>query len=73
MRSVVVALLLASLAACTTGDPSTTSASISSEATNAAGGISVDAIRAHMRFLADDALEGRGTGTRGGTRLPHQR
>jgi Zn-dependent M28 family amino/carboxypeptidase len=62
---VVVALLLASLAACTTGDPSTTSAAIASDATNAAGGISVDAIRAHMRFLADDALEGRGTGTRG--------
>src|SRR6185369_17921511 len=26
---------------------------------------SADAIRAHMRFLASDALEGRGTGTRG--------
>src|SRR5947199_10273354 len=26
---------------------------------------SADAIRAHMRFLASDALEGRGTGARG--------
>ena len=29
-------------------------------------GISPDRIRAHIRFLADDLLEGRGTGTRGG-------
>ena len=66
MRPVVVLILLASLAACTTGDPSTTSsAAISNDATNAAGVISVDAIRAHMRLLSDDALEGRGTGTRG--------
>ena len=29
-------------------------------------GISPDRIRAHIQFLADDLLEGRGTGTRGG-------
>jgi hypothetical protein len=29
------------------------------------GQFSKDALRAHMRFLADDLLEGRGTGTRG--------
>ena len=27
--------------------------------------ITVDGLRAHMAFLADDLLEGRGTGTRG--------
>jgi hypothetical protein len=30
-----------------------------------AGGVSLPAIRAHLDFLADDALEGRDTGTRG--------
>jgi Zn-dependent M28 family amino/carboxypeptidase len=70
MRRAVVPILLASLAACTTGDPSATTgsaapAAITDAATSAAGRISADAIRAHMRFLADDALEGRGTGTRG--------
>jgi hypothetical protein len=29
------------------------------------GGVTPEAIRAHMNFLADDLLEGRGTGTRG--------
>ena len=29
-------------------------------------GIDAERIRAHVRFLADDLLEGRGTGTRGG-------
>ena len=66
MRPLVVVILLASPVACTTGDPATTSsAAMSNNATNAAAGISVDAIRAHMQFLSDDALEGRGTGTRG--------
>jgi len=32
----------------------------------AASGVSPAAIRAYVRFLSDDALEGRGTGTRGG-------
>ncbi|HEX6899730.1 MAG TPA: M28 family metallopeptidase [Thermoanaerobaculia bacterium] len=35
------------------------------EAERAMAGIRPHAIRAHMRFLADDLLEGRGTGTRG--------
>jgi len=36
------------------------------EVTGAMDGISPDRIRAHVQFLADDLLEGRGTGTRGG-------
>lgn len=32
----------------------------------AAGGIDENALRAHIKFLADDMLEGRGTGARGG-------
>lgn len=63
MRPLVLLLSLASLTACTTGDSSNTPASAAG--TNAAAAIGADAIRAHMRFLADDALEGRGTGTRG--------
>ena len=34
-------------------------------------GISPDRIRAHVQFLADDLLEGRGTGTRGGDIAAH--
>jgi Zn-dependent M28 family amino/carboxypeptidase len=36
------------------------------EAAAAMGGIDAERIRAHVKFLADDLLEGRGTGTRGG-------
>ena len=43
------------------GQPS----SIPTEAQRAAQSVRPDAIRAHMRFLADDALEGRKPGTRG--------
>jgi Zn-dependent M28 family amino/carboxypeptidase len=35
------------------------------EVTTALKGIDAERIRAHVRFLADDLLEGRGTGTRG--------
>ena len=35
-------------------------------ATRAARGVSADVMRAHLEFLADDALEGRAPGTRGG-------
>ena len=65
MRLAVVFVLLASVAGCTTGDPSTASVTTRDAATGAAERISAAAIRAHMQFLADDALEGRGTGTRG--------
>jgi Zn-dependent M28 family amino/carboxypeptidase len=37
----------------------------------AMAGIDPDRIRAHIRFLADDLLEGRGTGTRGGDIAAH--
>ncbi len=36
------------------------------EVSRAISGIDAERIRAHVRFLADDLLEGRGTGTRGG-------
>src|SRR5580704_9289254 len=36
------------------------------DAAAAMRGIDAEHIRAHVRFLADDLLEGRGTGTRGG-------
>ena len=65
MRPAVVFVLLASVAGCTTGDPSTASVTTHDAAMGAAERISAAAIRAHMQFLADDALEGRGTGTRG--------
>jgi Zn-dependent M28 family amino/carboxypeptidase len=35
-------------------------------ATRVAGALSADALRGHLEFLADDALEGRAPGTRGG-------
>ena len=36
------------------------------EAAAAMSGIDAERIRAHVKFLADDLLEGRGPGTRGG-------
>jgi Zn-dependent M28 family amino/carboxypeptidase len=36
------------------------------DVSRAISGIDAERIRAHVRFLADDLLEGRGTGTRGG-------
>jgi Zn-dependent M28 family amino/carboxypeptidase len=41
------------------------------DVTAAMDGISPDRIRAHVQFLADDLLEGRGTGTRGGDIAAH--
>src|ERR687892_594648 len=38
----------------------------SSAATRAAAAVSADVLRGHLEFLADDALEGRAPGTRGG-------
>ncbi|MBV8476576.1 MAG: M28 family peptidase [Acidobacteria bacterium] len=43
-----------------------TSAQLPAVADSALGSISPERIRAHVRFLADDLLEGRGTGQRGG-------
>src|ERR1700692_1533546 len=39
---------------------------VPAEAAAAMGGIEAERIRAHVKLLADDLLEGRGTGTRGG-------
>lgn len=43
-----------------------TSARLSSVAVSAMQNINPESIRAHVRFLSDDLLEGRGTGQRGG-------
>jgi len=48
-----------------TGDPAT-QLGFSAPAAAAMRGIDAERIRAHVRFLADDLLEGRGTGVRGG-------
>ncbi|GAB3551613.1 M28 family metallopeptidase [Spirosoma fluminis] len=62
--------VLSPLAACLTGLLTSTSLVaqpniIPAEAQGAARSVRPDAIRAHMGFLADDALEGRKPGTRG--------
>ena len=71
--SILCALLLAGLllwaADKTTTDKSTAAAANStppSAARNAMNSIDPERIRAHVRFLADDLFEGRGTGQRGG-------
>jgi hypothetical protein len=60
-RSAIGALLGFILLACDTGDRAADRRSVSS----AGPEVSAAAIEAHLRFLADDLLEGRGTGTRG--------
>jgi hypothetical protein len=65
-RPAVLSLLL--LAACATSGGSVTAASrepIPQGATEAAASIRPEAISAHIRFLADDLLEGRAPGERG--------
>jgi hypothetical protein len=57
-RRVAVSLLLFALGI--------TSAQGQTQSGNPAGNVSPAAIGAYIRFLSDDALEGRGTGTRGG-------
>jgi len=56
-------LSLGSLIAAATAWVTATPAQVASTET---GGISGERIRAHVKFLADDLLEGRGVGTRGG-------
>ena len=67
MRRIVFVIVCAAAGGCTTGTPSTTPAATTAAAaeTAAMAVISADAIRARMEFLADDALEGRGTASRG--------
>src|SRR5919199_135370 len=55
-KSLLVALLIASLS---TG-------ALAQRRAAATGPISADTLRAHIKFLADDQLEGRGTGAPGG-------
>ena len=65
--ALVAALVLGCLAGCTAKNTaaSQVGSGLSSAADAAIATISADRIRARMRFLADDLLEGRGTGTRG--------
>lgn len=59
MRTLILGALLASLAA-------PAPAQQPSPATRAARAVDTTVMRAHLEFLADDALEGRAPGTRGG-------
>ena len=67
LGSIFAACLLLRLAgaAAAEGDPGAQLA-LPAGAAAALRGIDAQRIRAHVRFLADDLLEGRGTGTRGG-------
>jgi len=62
MRSICL-LLLAALAA---GPVAAQTPNASSSATRVARALDAKVLRAHLEFLADDALEGRAPGTRGG-------
>ena len=62
MRPLTLAFCLASLASSLPAQ--TTSPS---QATRVARALDPRVVRAHLEFLADDALEGRAPGTRGGT------
>ena len=57
--------LVSALAACAILAMSAFASPAGDAADSAMAGIRPEAIRAHMRFLADDLLEGRGTATRG--------
>jgi Zn-dependent M28 family amino/carboxypeptidase len=61
MRPLMLALSLASLASSLPAQTSRTS-----QATRVARALDARVLRAHLEFLADDALEGRAPGTRGG-------
>jgi hypothetical protein len=66
-RHAVMSLLVATVALLAASCiPHDQAADTSDDAVDAAmNGIRPEAMRAHVRFLADDLLEGRGTGTRG--------
>src|SRR5579864_8214735 len=68
--SIVLMTLLLSAADKTTSSkttlPAATDSSLPAPARAAMNSIDPERIRAHVRFLADDLLEGRGTGQRGG-------
>lgn len=63
IRSLVLGLLAAALPV---GTPLAAQRGDLTPATRAARAASADVMRAHLEFLADDALEGRAPGTRGG-------
>jgi Zn-dependent M28 family amino/carboxypeptidase len=52
-------------------DPAAAQLGLSPDVAAAMEGISPERIRAHVQFLADDLLEGRGTGARGGDIAAH--
>jgi Zn-dependent M28 family amino/carboxypeptidase len=61
----VVVAAASNLSAWAASDPAV-ELGLPAEAAAAMGSIDAERIRAHVKFLADDLLEGRGTGTRGG-------
>jgi Zn-dependent M28 family amino/carboxypeptidase len=61
----VAAVAASNLSAWAAPDPAA-ELGLPAEAAAAMGSIDAERIRAHVKFLADDLLEGRGTGTRGG-------
>ena len=61
MRSLTLALCLASLTT-----PLAAQTSAPTQATRVTRALDPRVLRAHLEFLADDALEGRAPGTRGG-------
>ncbi len=69
-----VALLLAAGAACAaspgTGSPAS-ALRLPAPVARAMSGIDAERIRAHVSFLSDDLLEGRGPGVRGGDIAAH--
>ena len=66
MRQLILAGLVAAALAAGTSGPAAAQAARPTEATAAARAVRAASIRAHLEFLADDALEGRAPGTRGG-------
>jgi Zn-dependent M28 family amino/carboxypeptidase len=63
--AVLVAGMTAAVAVAAAGDPAT-ELGLPADVAAAMNGIDAERIRAHVRYLSDDLLEGRGTGTRGG-------
>src|SRR5277367_2042828 len=65
LRQAMLVLGIATGAVCAAADPAGDLA-LPAKVADTMRGIDAERIRAHVRFLADDLLEGRGTGARGG-------
>jgi len=64
--TIIVTIIAAGIFLAADPDPSTSSSGPPADLGRALQGIDPERIRADLRFLADDLLEGRGTGQRGG-------